>query len=36
MGPLGLSGVQIGTHVNDLPLSDPSLFPVFEEAARLG
>ena len=33
---LGFAGVQIGSHVNDLPLSDPSLFPVFEAAERLG
>jgi len=33
---LGFVGAQIGTHVNDLPLSDPSLFPIFEEAERLG
>lgn len=38
---LGLKGVEIGTHV-DMPdgkrvnLSDPSLFPIFEEAERLG
>ena len=30
------AGVQIGSHVNERPLSDPSLFPVFEEAERLG
>jgi aminocarboxymuconate-semialdehyde decarboxylase len=36
MGPLGLAGVQIGTHVNDKPLSDAELFPVFEAAAELG
>lgn len=33
---LGFAGVQIGSHVNDWNLSDPALFPVFEEAARLG
>lgn len=33
---LGLAGVQVGSHVNDWNLSDPALFPVFEEAARLG
>eukprot|EP00759_Apiculatamorpha_spiralis_P013277 PhF_6_TR19978/c0_g1_i3/m.29142/K03392/ACMSD; aminocarboxymuconate-semialdehyde decarboxylase len=32
---LGMSGVQIGTHVNEMELSDPKLLPVFEEAARL-
>ena len=36
MGPLGLAGVQIGTHVNDKPLSDPEFFPIFEAAAELG
>jgi aminocarboxymuconate-semialdehyde decarboxylase len=30
------AGVQIGSHVNDRPLSDPELFPVFQEAERLG
>lgn len=33
---LGLVGVQIGTHVNDMELSDERLLPVFEEAERLG
>ena len=33
---LGFAGVQIGSHVNDLPLSDPSLFPIFEAAEELG
>jgi aminocarboxymuconate-semialdehyde decarboxylase len=33
---LGLSGVQIGTHVNDWNLSDPVLFEVFAAAAELG
>jgi aminocarboxymuconate-semialdehyde decarboxylase len=32
---LGLTGIQIGTHVNDLPLSDPSLYPIFETCADL-
>lgn len=32
----GLAGVQIGSHVNSLPLSDASFFPVFEAAAELG
>ena len=32
---LGFVGVQIGSHVNDLPLSDPSLFPIFEACERL-
>jgi len=33
---LGLLGVQIGSHVNDWNLSEPAIFPVFEECARLG
>ncbi len=33
---LGLDGIQIGTHVEGRNLNDPALFPVFEEAARLG
>ena len=33
---LGFPGVQMGSHVGDWNLSDPALFPVFEEAARLG
>ena len=33
---LGFSGVQIGTHVNEWNLDAPELFPVFEEAERLG
>lgn len=33
---LGLAGVQIGSQVNGWELSEPALFPVFEEAARLG
>lgn len=33
---LGLAGVEIGTHVNDWDLHEPSLFPFFETAARLG
>jgi len=36
MQDLGLAGIQIGSNVNDVNLSDPSMFPVFEEAARLG
>ncbi len=32
---LGLAGVQIGSHVNDWNLSDPSLFGVFAFAAEL-
>lgn len=36
VGDLGLAGVQIGTHVNGKNLNDPSLFPVFQAAERLG
>lgn len=36
VGELGLAGVEIGSHVNDLNLDDASLFPVFEAAAALG
>ncbi|MCC6810716.1 MAG: amidohydrolase [Deltaproteobacteria bacterium] len=33
---LGLAGVQIGSHVEAMNLSDPALFPVFEAASALG
>jgi len=33
---LGLVGIQIGSHVNKWPLSAPELFPIFQEAERLG
>lgn len=33
---LGLSGVQIGSHINEWNLSDPELFPVFQAAEELG
>eukprot|EP01112_Ceratiomyxa_fruticulosa_P006859 TRINITY_DN1777_c0_g1_i1.p1 TRINITY_DN1777_c0_g1~~TRINITY_DN1777_c0_g1_i1.p1 ORF type:complete len:354 (-),score=48.40 TRINITY_DN1777_c0_g1_i1:82-1143(-) len=33
---LGLKGVQIGTHVNGMNFDHPSLFPIFQEAERLG
>lgn len=36
MKDLGLSGVQIGTHVNDWNLNEDHLFPVFEVAQKLG
>jgi aminocarboxymuconate-semialdehyde decarboxylase len=28
-------GIQIGTHVNQLPLGDPALFPIFEACEKL-
>jgi len=33
---LGLAGIQIGSHVNDWNLDQPELFPIFEEAEKLG
>jgi aminocarboxymuconate-semialdehyde decarboxylase len=36
MKELGMKGVQIGSHVGDLNLSDPSIFPFFEAASELG
>jgi aminocarboxymuconate-semialdehyde decarboxylase len=36
MGELGLSGVQIGTHVGGLNLDEPALFPVLARAEELG
>jgi aminocarboxymuconate-semialdehyde decarboxylase len=36
IGELGLSGVQIGSHVNGWNLDHPALFPVFQAAERLG
>src|SRR3990167_14377 len=36
MGELGLAGIQISTHVNDWNLDAPELFPIFQEAERLG
>jgi len=33
---LGLAGVQIGSHINEWNLDEPELFPIFEEAERLG
>eukprot|EP01061_Rhynchopus_euleeides_P018129 TRINITY_DN29964_c0_g1_i2.p1 TRINITY_DN29964_c0_g1~~TRINITY_DN29964_c0_g1_i2.p1 ORF type:complete len:496 (+),score=217.28 TRINITY_DN29964_c0_g1_i2:39-1526(+) len=33
---MGFRGFQIGTHVNNWELSDEALFPVFQEAERLG
>jgi len=36
MNELNFSGIQIGSHINDMNLSDPKLFPIFEECERLG
>eukprot|EP01138_Halocafeteria_seosinensis_P013649 gb/GECG01013940.1/.p1 GENE.gb/GECG01013940.1/~~gb/GECG01013940.1/.p1 ORF type:complete len:453 (+),score=36.09 gb/GECG01013940.1/:1-1359(+) len=33
---LGLRGVEIGSHINDLTLDDPQLFPIFQKANDLG
>ncbi len=33
---LGLSGVEIGSNVNDRNLDDPAFFPIFEAAQELG
>lgn len=33
---LGLAGVQIGSHVNDLNLDNPHFYPFYEEAEKLG
>lgn len=33
---LGLAGIQIGSHINDMNLDDERLFPIFEAAADLG
>jgi len=35
VGPLGLAGVQIGSHVNEWNLDHTALFPVFRRAAEL-
>jgi aminocarboxymuconate-semialdehyde decarboxylase len=36
MKELGMAGVQIGTHINELNLDAPELFEVFEAAQELG
>jgi len=33
---LGMAGVEIGTHVDNMNLNDPALFPFFEAASDLG
>ncbi len=33
---IGLRGVEIGSHINDWNLSNPNLFPFFQEAEKLG
>lgn len=33
---LGLSGIEIGTHINDLNLDDPAIFDIFACAEELG
>ena len=36
MKELHLQGVEIGTHINDWNLNDDEIFPVFQEAEKLG
>ncbi len=36
MKELGLHGFQIGSHINEMNLSDPKLFPVYAELESLG
>jgi aminocarboxymuconate-semialdehyde decarboxylase len=36
MKELKLAGIQIGSHIGDLNLSDEKLFPIFEAASNLG
>lgn len=33
---LGMAGIEIGSHINDWNLNDENLFPVFEEAEKIG
>ena len=36
MKDLGLAGFQIGSHIEDMTLDDPKLFPIFEAIAESG
>ena len=36
MKDLKLQGVQIGSHINEMNLNHPALFPIFEAAQELG
>jgi aminocarboxymuconate-semialdehyde decarboxylase len=36
MGELGLAGIQIGSHINEWNLENRALFPLFQEAEKLG
>jgi aminocarboxymuconate-semialdehyde decarboxylase len=36
VGELGFPGIQIGTHVGEKNLDDPSIFPLFQAAEALG
>ena len=36
MRELGLAGIEIATHVNEMNLNEAALFPIFEAAADLG
>ena len=36
MEDLGMAGIQIGTHVNGINLSDPRFFPFFESMEEMG
>ncbi|HMG17030.1 MAG TPA: amidohydrolase family protein, partial [Saprospiraceae bacterium] len=36
MNELGMAGIEIGSHINDWNLNEEELYPVFEEADKLG
>lgn len=36
MVDLGLSGIEIGSHINDWNLNDPALYPFYETCERMG